>query len=151
MSILSKVFSVGASEIIGEVGNIIDSMHTSTEEKQLAKNAAEKLVYEHNAKLLDAASREVEAKERVLVAELGQADNFTKRARPSVVYFGMFVIFLNYCFVPAIKSLNGSEPSPIILPEEFWWAWSGVVGTWVLGRTFERINGNNKATKIITG
>ena len=40
MSILSKVFSAGAGELINKVGGVIDNLHTSAEEKA----AAEKLI-----------------------------------------------------------------------------------------------------------
>ena len=36
MSILSKVFSAGAGELINKVGGVIDNLHTSAEEKAAA-------------------------------------------------------------------------------------------------------------------
>ena len=35
MSILSKVFSAGAGELINKVGGVIDNLHTSAEEKAM--------------------------------------------------------------------------------------------------------------------
>ena len=35
MSILSKVFSAGAGKLVQDVGNVIDNLHTSKEEKEV--------------------------------------------------------------------------------------------------------------------
>ena len=99
-----------------------------------------------------------------MVAELNQGDNYTKRARPTVVYAGLAFIFLNYCVVPGVQYLRGkaeahceqSAPECVVaagiqLPPEFWWAWAGIVGTWSIGRSFEKTSAGNRITNMITG
>ena len=84
-------------------------------------------------------------KKSVILDELVLGDKYTRRARPSLIYFGLLVIFLNYCFVPLIQLLSGVLlPKPFELPAEFWWAWGGVVGTWSVGRSTERIKTKSK-------
>lgn len=128
---------------------------------------------EQKAKIAAAISQEVatrdQAKSNILVEELKQKDKFTKRARPTVVYGGLFMIFLNYVLFPMIgRSVGFFQDTtqleqimpliqPLELPGEFWAAWGGVVSTWVLGRSAEKIRGVDhqsnlgKAVSLITG
>ncbi len=39
----------------------------------------------------------------------------------------------------------------VSLPDQFWWAWSGVVGIWMVGRTIEKRNGGGDIVGAITG
>lgn len=92
-----------------------------------------------------------EAKKSIIVAEMNQGDNFTKRARPTLVYCGLFFIFLVHVFFPIITYLYGKEMPTLKLPTEFWWAWSGVCGVWVIGRSAEKRGAANKIVGMITG
>jgi len=101
--------------------------------------------------------RVVESKKAVLVAELNQGDNFTKRARPSIVYFGLAVIGLNHVVLPwaawflvKVFSVNAELPE-IELPTEFWYTWGGVCSVWVWGRSQEKIGAKDKIISLITG
>jgi len=49
--ILSKIFSSGAKELVGTVGQVIDNLTTSKEEKEAAKLAIEKEVNRHSEQL----------------------------------------------------------------------------------------------------
>lgn len=91
-------------------------------------------------------------KQALILAELGQSDNYTKRARPTVVYAGLVFIFLVHVLPPSIAVLTGVPvPAGLKLPTEFWWAWTGVVSVWVLGRSYEKANGTSTMSKLITG
>ena len=46
MSILKKIFTGGAKELVDSVGNAIDKIHTSAEEKELIKHEINKSIYE---------------------------------------------------------------------------------------------------------
>ena len=89
--------------------------------------------------------QELQAKERILVAELTQGSTFTKAARPSVVYYGLAAICFNYSILPFVQWLGGEAPQPFELPTEFWLAWGGIVSTWSIGRSAERRGARNKA------
>lgn len=166
MSWLSNLLGGSAGTIIAEVGNVADKFHLSGEEKQQFKLEVEALLQKRDSEIEQTIRKELEAKERVLVAELNQGDNYTKRARPTVVYFGLGLIFLNYCLIPGIQFLHGKATvqcgqgsaatectvtSGIQLPSEFWWAWGGIVGTWAIGRSLEKAGANNRAVRAITG
>ncbi|MDB6062157.1 MAG: hypothetical protein JWM78_2260 [Verrucomicrobiaceae bacterium] len=164
MSWITDFLGGGAANVIGEVGKIVDQFHMSDQEKTQFKLEMEALLQKRDSEIEQTLRAEMESKERVLVAELNQGDNFTKRARPTVVYAGLIFIFLNYCLIPAVQYLAGKPPvhcaqsasdcviaSGIQLPQEFWWAWAGIVGTWTIGRSFEKSNASNRVTDLITG
>lgn len=147
MSFLSKIFGSGIKEVADGVGGIIDKFVTTDAEKAAAKLEIERLLQADRMKLQESLQIELQAKERVLVAELNQGDNYTKRARPTVVYGGLAFIFFNYVIAPLLLP----EQKSLELPMEFWMAWGGIVSTWSIGRSFEKAGVANKATAMATG
>jgi hypothetical protein len=152
MSWLTNLFSGSVGGLVKEVGGIIDNLTCTGEEKQQFKLEMEKLLQLRDATLQRGLQAELQTKERIMVAELNQGDNFTKRARPTVVYMGLFFIFLNYCFIPIISNITGNALiTPLDLPSYFWQAWGGIVATWCVGRTFEKRGAKSKVVEKITG
>jgi hypothetical protein len=126
--------------LIGPASKIIDDLHTSGEEKLAARQAMEKLIQQREAQVEETIRTELEAKQAIIVAELNQSDNYTKRARPSVIYAGLAFITWNYCIAPTAGM--GSFP----LPQEFWIGWSGIVATYSIGRSAEKRGTRDKLT-----
>ncbi|MFZ0255386.1 MAG: holin family protein [Gammaproteobacteria bacterium] len=151
MSWFSRIFSGSLGSLVEQVGNVVDNFHLSAEEKQQFKLELEALLQRRDSEIEQTLRSELEAKERILVAELEQGDSFTKRARPTVVYAGLGFIFFNYGLVPALAWLSGAEVAPLELPSEFWWGWSGIVATWSVGRSLERMGAHNRFTHVATG
>ena len=151
MSWLSNLLGGGIGEIIGKVGGIVDDLNLSGEEKQQFKIQLETLLQKRDSEVEQTIRIELQAKERVLVAELQQSDKFTKRARPMVVYAGLAFIGINYVIVPIVGLIAGQLINPIQLPVEFWAGWSGIVATWSIGRSFEKSGSRNRVTSVITG
>lgn len=151
MNWLSKIFSGGIGSAVESVGKIVDEFNLSGEEKQQFKIQFEGLLQKRDSEIEETLRSELQAKERILVAELTQGDSYTKRARPTVVYAGLGFILFNYCLVPVMAKLIGSDITPLSLPEEFWYGWSGIVATWSVGRTFEKRGSSNRLTRAVTG
>jgi hypothetical protein len=151
MSWFTKIFSGSVGTLVEQVGGVVDEFHLSGEEKQRFKLELEALLQKRDSEIEETIRTELQAKERVLVAELTQGDNYTKRARPTVVYAGLIFLFLNYCLVPVIAKLFGADVEALELPNAFWAGWSGIVGTWSIGRTIEKRGARNRLTSIITG
>jgi cytochrome c-type biogenesis protein CcmH/NrfG len=151
MDILSTVFSGTLGKTIAAVGDTVKKFVTTDQDRMRLQNELEGLLQKRDSEVEQTIRAELDAKERVLVAELSQGDAYTKRARPTVVYFGLLVVFFNYCLVPAIQTFTGQEVSPWDLPAEFWLAWGGIVSTWVIGRSAEKRGTRNKVTGFITG
>jgi len=51
MSILTKIFSSGATELIKGIGGVIDNLHTSKEEKLEAERKIQTLIANHEAEM----------------------------------------------------------------------------------------------------
>ena len=93
----------------------------------------------------------IEAQKTIIVAEMSQGDNFTKRARPMIVYCGLLFIFLVHVIFPMVTYATKETLPALALPTEFWWAWTGVCGVWVIGRSMEKNGATDKIVKMITG
>ena len=93
----------------------------------------------------------IEAQKEIIVSEMAQGDNFTKRARPTIVYAGLGFIFLVHVFFPMVTFFTRETMPEIALPAEFWWAWGGVCSVWVLGRSAEKRGAEGKTLSMITG
>lgn len=161
MSWLSNIFSGSAGGIIKGIGDIVDEWKISPEEKAEFSLRLEELLQKRDSEIEQTIRTRDQAKERVLVAELKQDDAYTKRARPTVVYAGLVLIFWNYALVPLLSAFGvGVEVvegvrtallQPLSLPSEFWLAWGGIVSTWVIGRSAEKRGASNRAVEAITG
>lgn len=116
-------------------------------------------------KLLEARDNAlIDASKEIMVAELQQGDNFTKRARPSIIYFGLAAIAFNYVIIPFVNRIiewamvfkgeglaEMAQLTPVNLPGEFWYVWGGVCSVYALGRTAEKRGARNALIGWITG
>ncbi|TKJ40366.1 hypothetical protein CEE37_08545 [candidate division LCP-89 bacterium B3_LCP] len=151
MSFITKILGGSIGKVVESVGGVVDKFHLSGEEKQKFKLEMETLLQRRDAEIEETIRTELEAKKQVLVAELTQGDSYTKRARPTVVYAGLVFILFNYCIVPTIQSFSNVPVEAFKLPTEFWYGWTGIVGTWAIGRSVEKRGGSNRVTNMITG
>ena len=116
MGWLSNIFSGGVGDIVDKVGDTIDKFHLSGEEKQKLKMEMQKIIQQRESEIEETIRQELSSKERIMVAELQQGDDYTKRARPTVVYAGLLFIFFNYILVPVAQSILGADVEPFPLP-----------------------------------
>jgi len=152
VSWLGDAVKGGADSIVGGIVNIFDDLHTSAEEKAAIAAQVQRVVLERMKVIEDSIQARYRMVMGVVEAEMKSGDNYTKRARPTLVYFGMLVIFLNHLILPwAAFFFTDTDLPKIELPTEFWYSWSGVVGLWVVGRSAEKSGVMNKATQLITG
>tara|TARA_R110002012_G_scaffold6578_3_gene31316 strand:+ start:807 stop:1199 length:393 start_codon:yes stop_codon:yes gene_type:complete len=80
MSILTKIFSSGAAELVKGVGGVIDNLHTSKEEKLAAEQKIQELI----------ASYEVEMEKQISdrwKADMNSDSWLSKNVRPMVLIF----------------------------------------------------------------
>jgi len=80
MSVLTKIFSSGATELVKGVGGIIDNLHTSKEEKLAAEQKIQELV----------ANYEVEMEKQISdrwKADMNSDSWLSKNVRPMVLIF----------------------------------------------------------------
>lgn len=85
MSILKKIFTSQASDLVNSVGNAIDKMHTSAEEKELVKAEIQKQIQQHETKIQQEVTKRWEADM--------QSDNWlAKSVRPISLLFLLLVL-----------------------------------------------------------
>ena len=147
-----SVFGTIAGLLGGPIRGVIDDIHTSDEEKAKASLAMEKVLQAQRSDIEKTIRAELETRADILKAEMAQGDAFTKRARPSVVYFGLAAIGLNHIVLPWAAYFAGSDTLPsIALPDQFWWAWSGVCSVWFLGRSIEKRGAVSEKLQSVVG
>ena len=92
-------------------------------------------------------------------------EKYTKRARPTVVYGGMLLIFLNWLVEVGLKytatlqfnTLTDSQLeqlttlTQINLPPEFYITWASITSVYAVGRSVEKRGVSNKVVSAITG
>ena len=152
MPALGDIIKGAADSIIGGATKIFDDLHTSPEEKA---DIAAKMATVVNERM-EIITSEIQARFKmvtdVIQADNASGDNYTKRARPTVVYFGLVAIFLNHLVLPWAAHFAGDGVVPAIeLPVEFWVAWGGIVSVWSVGRSAEKAAVSNRLTRSITG
>lgn len=151
MSFISDILGSTFGKTIEGIGNTVKKFITTDQDRMQAQLELESLLQQRDSEVEATMRKELGAKERILVAELQQGDKFTKRARPSVVYFGLCMIFINYCLMPMIQYWKELPITAFDLPTEFWAAWGGIVATWSIGRSAEKRGTRNKVTSFIVG
>lgn len=151
MSLISTLMGKLTGGLIQDIGNVVDKFVTTKEEKMAAQLELEGLLQKRDSEIEQTIRSELKAKESIIVAEMMQGDNFTKRARPTVVYVGLGAIIFNYCIVPLVQTFTSAPVAAFDLPTEFWAAWGGIVATWSIGRSAEKRGSRNKVTSFITG
>lgn len=153
MSIITKILGGSIGKVIDSLAGVADRFINTADEKAAFRLEAAKIIEARDSELEETLRTEMQAKERVLVAELQQGDKFTKRARPSLVYSGLVFAFLEVSVrvYLTIRGLGMPEGMDTIVPVQFWAAWTGVTGTWVIGRSVERRGVQNKIVSLITG
>lgn len=108
----------------------------------------------------------ITAKKDIMTAELAQSDNFTKRARPTIIYSGLafigmieviFPMLKSFCVIFMIEGLTEVQLEEVMaltdlsLPTAFWAAWGSVCSVYSIGRSTEKNGVVNKMVSMITG
>ena len=85
MALLKKLFSSGAKDLVDSVGNAIDKIHTSAEEKELVKAEIEKHIFNYEEKIQQEVTKRWESD--------NQSDNvLAKSVRPISLLFLLFIL-----------------------------------------------------------
>ncbi len=177
MTILSKI----AQFISGSGSNIIDSLTASIDAFVTTKEEREKLKHEllriqgeqekdqhsffmqmeqltqlREKEIEQTIRKELDVKQHILMAELNQDDNYTKRARPTVVYVGLAFILLELLGLRHIVMHNiGIDAAMVENSDQifkmFLGVWGSVIGVYSIGRSVEKRGTRNAWTSFVTG
>ena len=127
MSILGKMFSGGAADLINSVGDVVDNLHTSKEEKLAAQHKVKKLV----------ANYEIEMEKNITdrwKADMNSDSWLSKNVRPMILIFlvvcTVLMIFIDAGSINFVVEQKWTDLLQLVLIT--------VIGAYFGGRSFEK-------------
>ena len=127
MSILTSIFSSGAGELVKGVGGVIDSLHTSEEEKLEAEKKIKELI----------ASYEVQMEKEISTrwtADMASDSWLSKNVRPLVLIFlvisTVLLIFIDAGIINFVVEAKWTDLLQLVLIT--------VIGAYLGGRSLEK-------------
>ena len=150
MSFITKLLSGGIKTI---ADTVLPFINTADKKSKLKLELAA-LENQISTQLEMTYRMELESRSKIIEAEMKHGNNYTKNARPTIVYAGLGFIALVNVILPMIAYIIGTPADKmpdIELPTEFWIAWGTVTSVWSAGRSVERRGVKNKITSFITG
>ena len=131
MSILTNLFSGGAADLVKGVGDVVDNLHTSKEEKLAAQHKIKKLV----------ANYEVEMEKNITdrwKADMNSDSWLSKNIRPLVLAFlvvcTVLMIFIDAGSINFVVEQKWTDLLQLVLIT--------VIGAYFGGRSFEKAKKN---------
>ena len=127
MSLITKLFSGGAVDLVKGVGGVIDNLHTSKEEKLAAEQKIQELIANHQAKM------EQNITDR-WSADMNSDSWLSKNVRPLVLIFlvvcTVLMIFIDAGSIKFIVEEKWTDLLQLVLIT--------VIGAYFGGRSFEK-------------
>ena len=138
MNILGKIFSTGATELVREVGGVLDNLVTTKKEKLAAKQQLENMILGHEAKMQE----EVSARWN---ADMASDSWMSKNIRPLTLMF-LIISTILLIFVDAGKITFVVKDSWVDLLQL---VLITVVGAYFGGRSVEKIKNTDVGSSDI--
>jgi len=127
MSILTKIFSAGAGELVKSVGGVIDNLHTSKEEKLEAEQKVKELVASYEVQM----EKEISSRWN---ADMKSDSWLSKNVRPLVLVFlvvsTVLMIFIDAGTIKFVVEPKWTELLQLVLIT--------VIGAYFGGRSLEK-------------
>ena len=127
MSILTKIFSAGAGELVKSVGGVIDNLHTSKEEKLAAEQKIQELVAKYETDM------EANISDR-WKADMNSDSWLSKNVRPLVLIFlvvcTVLMIFIDAGSIKFVVEPKWTDLLQLVLIT--------VIGAYFGGRSLEK-------------
>lgn len=133
------IFDSLVKPLIDSATALIGQFHMSPEDKAKAQQdiadlaqKAQQQAQDYEVQLNSIAGQNIRTEE-------GSGDKYTVRARPSVIWVGLFAIVWDYCLIPTVSMWSGKALPGVLLPPFFWEIWGVVVTGYVMSRSAEKI------------
>ena len=127
MSILTKIFSGGAADLVKGVGGVIDNLHTSKEEKLAAEAKIKELIADYETKM------EANITDR-WKADMNSDSWLSKNVRPMILIFlvvsTVLMIFIDAGTIKFVVEEKWTDLLQLVLIT--------VIGAYFGGRSFEK-------------
>ena len=132
------------SNIIGPVASLIDSLHTSDEEKLIMKAKLMEIEKDTISKAIDFEETLINAKRDIIVAE-AQGESWLQRNwRPILMLVCIIIVANNYIVFPYLHLVFPESIIMLELPDWLWKLMMLGVGGYIAGRSGEKIVDNWK-------
>ena len=132
------------SNIIGPVASLIDSLHTSDEEKLIMKAKLMEIEKDTISKAIDFEETLINAKRDIIVAE-AQGESWLQRNwRPILMLVCVIIVANNYIVFPYLHLVFPESVMMLELPDWLWKLMMLGVGGYIAGRSGEKIVDNWK-------
>lgn len=135
---LFDILSSPIKGLVDSVGSIIDSVHTSEEEKLTAKAKLRELETAATAQILSHAETLFQSQRDVLVAEAKGESAIQRMWRPITMLSFVFIIVNNFVIVPYVSAFGGSVPA-LEIPNGMWALLNVGIGGYIASRGIEKI------------
>ena len=127
MSLLTKIFSGGAADLVKGLGGVIDNLHTSKEEKLAAEAKIKELIADYETKM------EANITDR-WKADMNSDSWLSKNVRPMILIFlvvsTVLMIFIDAGTIQFVVEEKWTELLQLVLIT--------VIGAYFGGRSFEK-------------
>lgn len=137
MGILNSLFGGGLSTIIKPVGDIIDELHTSEDEKLAAKAKLLQIQADFTEKVMDYEAKLAIEQGETIRAE-ANGSKLQRNWRPLMMLMFGYIVAHNYIVVP-IAQMFGAHAPVLDLPPDLWSLLKIGIGGYVVGRSAEKI------------
>ena len=128
MSILTKIFSAGAGELVKSVGGVIDNLHTSKEEKLEAEQKIKELIANYEVQM----EKEISSRWN---ADMKSDSWLSKNVRPLVLVFlviaTVLLIFIDAGAIDFTVEAKWTDLLQLVLIT--------VIGAYFGGRSLEKV------------
>mgnify|MGYP003626831703 FL=1 len=132
MSILSKIFSGAAKDLVVGVGGVIDNLHTSDEEKLAAEQKIKELISKHEVKM----EKEISTRWN---ADMTSDSWLSKNVRPMVLIFlvvsTVLLVFIDAGVIAFEVKASWVDLLQLVLIT--------VIGAYFGGRSLEKVKKTN--------
>jgi hypothetical protein len=128
MSVLGKIFSAGASELVKSVGGVIDNLHTSKDEKLAAELKIKELIANYEVQM----EKEISSR---WVADMNSDSWLAKNVRPLTLIFlvvsTVLLIFIDAGVINFVVEAKWTDLLQLVLIT--------VIGAYFGGRSIEKV------------
>lgn len=136
-----KILKGPIDSLLGSVGDIVDNLHMSGEEKAKAKIDLARLQNEFSLKLMEADYKFAQYQAETVQAEIASKSWLARNWRPILMLTFNYIILHNYVIAP----LFGADYLPI--PGDLWDLLKIGIGGYIVGRSAEKIIPTTKLGK----
>ena len=127
MSILSKIFSTGATELVKSVGGVLDNLHTSKEEKLAAELKVKELISKYETDM----EKEISSR---WASDMNSDSWLSKNVRPMTLIFlvvsTVLLIFIDAGVIEFVVEAKWTDLLQLVLIT--------VIGAYFGGRSLEK-------------